>query len=94
MLKKEPTAQQTALALRCLRIKKMIQEVYNSVGIPSKYLDTDKIFSPIQVRNAIIRQAFNKSRVKKIKAEYLYFKLAKEYDLSAHTIRDIVHERR
>jgi len=75
-----------------LRLKKVVSDALVSCGIDPDSYDLNKLLSFTQARNIAIREEYNRSRQKGIKAERLHVDLAVKYDLDYTYIKRIIYE--
>ena len=82
-----------SLFLIMSRLKKIITDELESMGISPQFIDSDSILPNVPIRNILIRQEFFSLHKKGEKSEKLFCDLAVKYDLEYQTIINIIYSK-
>lgn len=80
-----------SLFLIMSRLKKIIADELESMGISSQFINPESILPNVPIRNILIQQEFHDRQEKGEKAEDLYKLIAEKYKLNYKTIFNIIN---
>lgn len=86
MLKPEPNIKKASAFLIMSRLKVIIKDELQDMGIPLKYINIDDLLSYVPIRNMLIRLEFNERRKKGEKVTHIAMDMAEKHKINHATI--------